>query len=416
MTWRSNDEQANARRRVWELARVFGRLGVLSFGGPAAHIALMEDELVGRRQWLTRSEFLDLIGAANVIPGPNSTEVAIHIGRVRAGLPGLVVAGVAFIAPAAVIVAALAWAYVRYGHFPALVALLGGVKPVVIAVVVQALWRLGRSALHSPWLVVLALASLGASVAGAHELSVLAGAAVIGAMLGMRGSGPDGPGTREMRAAATDGAPPNDSRDHPPDRHSLTTALVAPTSLGSAILAAGTPSALAVFLVFARIGSVLFGSGYVLLAFLRSELVARHGWLTEAQLLDAVAIGQVTPGPLFTTATFAGWLMAGPLGAAAATVGIFLPAFVFVALSAPFIPRIRRSPTASAILDAVNAASLALMAHVSWELARAALVDVVAITIAVASALLLFTRRINSAWLVIGGGAIAMIIQLARAT
>lgn len=406
---------------MWEVARVFGRLGIISFGGPAAHVALMEDELVGRRQWLTRGEFLDLVGAANVIPGPNSTEVAIHIGRVRAGMLGLVVAGVAFIAPAAIIVAALAWGYVRYGHFPALVALLEGVKPVVIAVVMQALWRLGTSALHRPWLVVLAVVSLGASIAGVHELVVLAAAAGIGGALGgSAGSARRANSANSANSASStkDARPaPNESGTPDSDRLVAASALTLPAGAGAAGVAAtlALPSPLAIFAVFARIGSVLFGSGYVLLAFLRSELVARHGWLTEAQLLDAVAIGQVTPGPLFTTATFAGWLMAGPWGATAATIGIFLPAFVFVALSAPFIPRIRRSPVASAMLDAVNAASLALMAHVSWELARAALVDVIAVTIAVTSALLLFTRRINSAWLVIGGGAIAVIIQLLRA-
>ena len=388
------DETAERRPVLRELALLFLRLGVTSFGGPAAHVAMMEDEVVRRRGWLARADFLDLVGATNLIPGPNSTELAIHIGRLRAGWAGLVVAGACFILPAAFIVAAFAWGYVRFGGVPAVVGVLAGVKPVVIAVVLQALWGLGGTALRTRWLAAVGAASLVATLVGIHELAVLALAACAGALSAGRGAG--GGGATVARAAA--GA-----------------ALLPPVAMvgaGAALAASATPAAL--FLVFARIGAVLFGSGYVLLAFLRADLVERLGWLSERQLLDAVAIGQVTPGPLFTTATFVGWLVAGAGGAAAATLGIFLPAFVFVAASAPLLPRIRRSRVASAMLDAVNAASLALMAHVSWQLARAAVVDWLSLGIALASAWLLFARRVNSAWLVLGGGALAVAASLLR--
>jgi len=361
-----------------ELALLFLRLGVTAFGGPAAHIALMEDEIVGRRGWLSRAEFLDLLGAANLIPGPNSTEVAIHVGYARAGWPGLVVAGACFILPAALIVTGFAWAYVRYGALPAVGGFLYGVKPVVIALVAQALWRLGRTALRTRGLAALAVAAAAANALGANELAVLAGAAVLG--LAARG----------MRGAA---------------------ALVAAPAVAAPAAAAGV-GLWPLFLFFAKVGSVLFGSGYVLLAFLRTGLVVERGWLTEAQLLDAVAVGQVTPGPLFTTATFVGYLLGGGAGAAVATAGIFLPAFVFVAASAPFLPRLRASPTAAALLDAVNAASLALMAVVSAYLARAALVDLTTVTLAaLAGAALVGLPGRSSAWLVLAGGAVGLALR-----
>lgn len=376
---------APGRTSLGELARLFVKLGTTAFGGPAAHVAMMEDEVVRRRRWLTREQFLDYLGATNLIPGPNSTELAIHVGHARAGWPGLLVAGAAFILPAALIVGGIAWAYVRYGALPQAAGLLYGVKPVVIAVVLQALWGLGRTAVKSPALAALGGACVAAvALLGVHELAVLAGAGALAAVLHAARGG-------ERRAAA----------------------LLPLWALQSGVAAAaGTPAAPAglwgLFGVFAKTGAVLFGSGYVLLAFLRADLVERLGWLTERQLLDAVAVGQVTPGPVFTTATFVGYVLGGPAGAAVATVGIFLPAFVFVALSGPLVPRLRRSPTAGAVLDAVNVASLALMAVVAAQLARAALVDPITVALAAASAVLLLRFRVNSAWLVLGGAAVGL--------
>jgi chromate transporter len=369
-----------------ELARLFLKLGTIAFGGPAAHIAMMEDEVVGRRRWLTREAFLDYLGATNLIPGPNSTELAIHIGKARAGWPGLIVAGTCFILPATIIVGVIAWAYVRFGSLPEVDWLLYGVKPVVIAVVAQALWRLGRTALKSRGLMVLGVLSIVAAALGMHELLVL----LLGALLVVvaRKARPDGSGAAMLSCA--------------------------PGILWTGVAQAVTAPAVSLwglFAVFAKTGAVLFGSGYVLLAFLRADLVQRFGWLTEQQLLDAIAIGQVTPGPVFTTATFIGYVLGGPSGALIATLGIFLPAFVFVALSGPIVPRMRRSPTAGAMLDGVNVASLALMAVVTFHLARAAVVDAMSLTIALASAILLFRFRVNSAWLVLGGAAGGLLVS-----
>ena len=345
----------------------------------------MEDEVVRRRQWLTHEEFLDYLGATNLIPGPNSTELAIHIGRDRAGWPGLLVAGACFILPATFIVAGIAWAYVRFGTLPAALGILYGVKPVVIAVVAQALLGLGRAALKTRGLIVVGVAATVAAAAGVNELAILfgAGAIVVAARsLGAaRRSHATGAGTfvaGSMMAQA--GA----------------TALAAPFGLWP------------MFGVFLKIGAVLFGSGYVLLAFLRADFVERLHWLTERQLLDAVAVGQVTPGPVFTTATFIGYVLGGASGAAVATIGIFLPAFVLVALSGVLLPRIRHSPAVRAALDGVNVASLALMAVVTAQLARAAVVDWTTLLCALVAAVLLFRWKVNSAWLVLGGGVVGM--------
>jgi chromate transporter len=346
---------------------------------------MMEEEVVRRRGWLTREAFLDYLGATNLIPGPNSTELAIHIGQARAGWPGLLVAGTCFILPAAVVVTALAWAYVKLGALPAVAGLLYGVKPVVIAVIVQALWALGRTALKSRGLVVLATVATLAAALGVHELAILALAGAVMALAARR----------------LDGA-----------RMGMTSAITLTGSVAGFPAAAGTPFGLwPLFAVFLKIGAVLFGSGYVLLAFLRADLVQRLGWLTERQLLDAVAVGQITPGPVFTTATFIGFVLGGTPGAVVATVGIFLPAFIFVALSGPLVPRLRRSPTAGAVLDGVNVASLALMAVVTWELGRAALVDPLTIAMAGASVVLLVHFRINSAWLVLGGAVVGLALR-----
>jgi len=370
---------AEAPTTLWEISRLFLKLGTTAFGGPAAHIAMLEREVVERRGWLTEAEFLDHLGASNLIPGPTSTELVIHIGRRRRGWPGLLVAGACFILPAALMVGVMAWAYVRYGKMPAIAGLLYGVKPVVIAVILQALWKLGRSAIKNTWLAVVALLALGLSAMGTSPLAVLA---VVGA-LALAAS------FVQLRDSASMLA------------WGWAKSLVQAATIAAAVSAGLWP----IFFIFAKIGAMVFGSGYVLLVFLRAELVERHAWLTQQQLLDAVAVGQVTPGPVFTTATFLGYLLHGTTGAIAATLGIFLPAFVLVAVSAPLIPKIRGSRPAGAVLDGVNVASLALMAVVTWQLARSAILDWQTLTLAVLSAVLLFRfPRMNSAWLVAGAG------------
>ena len=347
-----------------------------AFGGPAAHIAMMEHEVVRRRQWLTREQFLDVVGAANLIPGPNSTELALHVGRTRGGWSGMLVAGAAFILPSAIMVGGLAWAYVRFGALPEAAGVLYGVKPVVIAIMVQALWRLGRTAVRSVPLAAIGLAVVVAAALGAGELLLLtAGGATAAAV------------ARGFRARM------------------LPLLLFVPGPAAGVAMqgTAATFSLGTLFATFLKIGAVLFGSGYVLLAFLRADFVERLGWLTSQQLLDAVAIGQVTPGPLFTAATFIGFLLAGIPGAIVATVAIFLPAFVFVAASGPLIPRIRNSPTAGSALDGVTVASLGLMAVVTWQLAGEAIINLPTLGLAVLATAALLTLRINSAWLILGG-------------
>jgi chromate transporter len=368
-----------------EVALLFLRLGATAFGGPAAHIAMMEDEVVRRRRWMTREEFLDLLGATNLIPGPNSTEMAIHIGHRRAGFAGLLVAGASFIVPSTSIVTAIAWGYVTFGRLPAAEGLLRGVKPVVFAIVLQALLGFGRTAVKTRLLAFVAAAAAIAAAAGVHELVVLACAGAGVASVRLVGG---------RRVASSVFLPP------------------LPHLASMAVAASSDFSLHHLFLVFLKIGSVLYGSGYVLLAFLRSDLVERLGWLTESQLLDAVAVGQVTPGPVFTTATFIGFVLGGGPGAALATAGVFLPAFVFVALSGPLLPRIRTSPVAGAFLDGVNVASLALMGVVSFQLARAAVADVATGALAVASAVLLFRYRVNSSWLVAGGAVVGLLLNV----
>ena len=376
------------RTELGALAALFLKLGVISFGGPAAHIAMMEDEIVARRRWLSREEFLDLIGATNLIPGPNSTEMAIHIGRRRAGWPGLLVAGGCFILPSMAIVMALAWAYVRFGARPAARGLLFGVKPVIIAVVVQALVRLGASAVKSWGFAALALASLALSFAGVHELAILFGAGVLVAALRGRARGAGRQSTATFALAAGGAG------------SGVAAAAAAPVAFGL----------LPLFLFFLKVGAVLFGSGYVLLAFLRADLVERWHWLSEAQLLDAVAVGQLTPGPVSTTATFIGYVLGGPAAGLIATAGIFLPAFAFVAASGPMVPRLRRSRLASGFLDGVNVASLALMAAVTWRLGRAAIVDLPTAVLAIVSAIALLRFRVSSAWLVLAGAVVGLFL------
>jgi len=366
-----------------ELALVFLKLGTIAFGGPAAHIAMMEDEVVRRRHWMTRDEFLDLLGAANLIPGPNSTELAIHVGHRQAGWAGLVVAGASFILPAALIVTAFAWAYVRYGSLPEVAGILYGVKPVIIVIVLQALWSLGKTAIKTKFLAAIGLAGVVLTWLGVHELLILAGAGLLVAL---------------VRTFA--------QRN---DRRLLSVGFA--FLLQSTATATSTFGLLPLFLFFLKVGAILYGSGYVLLAFIRADLVERWHWLTESQLLDAIAVGQVTPGPVFTTATFIGYVLGGFQGAIVATLGIFLPAFCFVALSGPLVPRIRRSPAAGAFLDGVNVAALSLMVVVTYQLGRASLVDIKTLLIGLISGFLLFRFRVNSAWLVLGGAIAGWIIS-----
>jgi len=373
-----------------ELARLFLKLGTIAFGGPAAHIAMMEEEVVRRRRWLDHERFVDLLGATNLIPGPNSTEMAIHIGLLRAGWKGLVVAGSCFILPAMLIVWGLAALYVKYGALPEAAWLLYGVKPVIIAIVVQALWGLGKAAIKGPLTALAGGAVIVLFFLGANEILLLfaAGFAVMSLENLRRGWKP----AYSAVWAITAGAPFLTAYD--------------------AAAAARPVTLTALTLFFLKIGSVLFGSGYVLLAFLRADLVERWHWLTDRQLLDAIAIGQFTPGPVFTTATFIGYVIAGSPGALLATLGIFLPAFVFVALSSPLIPKLRRSAWAAGFLDGVNAASLGLMAVVTWQLGRSALSDGFTITLALVSAVLVFRVKINSAWWVLAGALLGLARQL----
>jgi len=339
--------------------------------------------VVRRRHWMTRDEFLDLLGAANLIPGPNSTELAIHVGHRQAGWAGLVVAGASFILPAALIVTAFAWAYVRYGSLPEVAGILYGVKPVIIVIVLQALWSLGKTAIKTKFLAAIGLAGVALTWLGVHELLILAGAGLLVAL---------------VRTFARRN-----------DRRLLSVGFA--FLLQSTATATSTFGLLPLFLFFLKVGAILYGSGYVLLAFIRADLVERWHWLTESQLLDAIAVGQVTPGPVFTTATFIGYVLGGFQGAIVATLGIFLPAFCFVALSGPLVPRIRRSPAAGAFLDGVNVAALSLMVVVTYQLGRASLVDIKTLLIGLISGFLLFGFRVNSAWLVLGGAIAGWIIS-----
>ncbi len=398
-----------------ELAALFLRLGVTAFGGPAAHIAMMRDEVVDRRRWLSDKEFLDLVAATNLIPGPNSTELAIHLGYRRGGLAGLALAGVCFILPAALIVGGIAWAYARYGATPQVGWLMYGVGPVVIAIVAQALLKLGRAALSRWAYAPVGAAALAAALAGVNELAVLAAGAVIGLALAMRPSGPAGSAAVLAWLAALVAAPTQLLRGTAPAAAQAATGGTA--SSGGAIVGAalaGTAAAAGAAvpftltglgLFFLKVGAVLFGSGYVLLAFLRADLVERWGWLTDQQLIDAITVGQVTPGPVFTTATFIGYLLGGWAGATLATVAIFVPGFFFVAVTQPLIPRLRASQALGGCLDGVVAASLGLMAAVTWQLAQAAVVDVPTALIASTAAVALFRWRPNSTWLILGGAA-----------
>lgn len=377
-----------------ELAAVFLKLGAVSFGGPVAHIALMEDEFVSRRAWLSRQEFLDLVGAVNLIPGPNSTELAMTIGHRRGGNAGLWIAGACFILPAVCIVLVLAALYVRFGQSPWPRALFEGIQPVIIAIIAQALAKLAPTALKNTLARIVAAAAMILVGLQWNEIAILALCGLAGLTVAwLRAS--------QSTLNADNEAPkvlwtPDKTVTKDSDSSS------APLILLAATLPASTP-VLSLFWIFLKIGAILYGSGYVLLAFLRAELVPQY--LSDAQLIDAVAIGQMTPGPVFTTATFIGFQIAGLSGALAATIGIFLPSFLFVGLLTKVVDRLRDSVLMRGFLDAVNAASFVLMAWVSLQLARTALVDVFTIAIALIALAALLRTKWNSAWLV-GAGAV----------
>jgi chromate transporter len=366
-----------------EVAALFLKLGFTAFGGPAAHIALMHDEVVIRRKWLNDEQFLDLLGATNLIPGPNSTEMAIHIGYMRAGWSGLLLGGLCFISPAMLIVLALAWLYVRFGTTPQAGWLLYGIKPVVIAIIAQALWTLGAKALKSPLLAVFGGIVFVLYFLGVNEIALLFAGGLVFMLIS---------NIQRVR--------------------SFNPSILIPLS---AMVFSPAPFSLSLlFLTFLKIGAVLYGSGYVLLAFLRADFVLRLGWLTDQQLLDAVAIGQITPGPLFTAATFIGYLLDGTSGALLATLGIFLPSFIFVAISNPLIPKIRSSPWAASLLDGVNASALGLMAAVTIQLASSSLIDFFTVIIGMLSLILLLRYKVNSTWLIAGGALAGFLISFMR--
>ena len=375
--------------RLRELTILFLKLGAIAFGGPAAHIALFETEVVGKRRWIDRQQFLDLLGAANLIPGPTSTETAIAVGYARAGWPGLCVAGACFILPAALITGAFAWAYVRFGTLPQAAAILSGIKPAVLAVIAIAISRLGKTAVKDFGLAVLGALALAAFFFGLNAAVILFGGGLLG-MLARR--------IAKLRATSALALAPLFPS--------------APVALSSA--ATISPSLVGIALYFLKLGAVLYGGGYVLLAFLEQGLVHQHAWLTQQQLLDAVAIGQFTPGPVFSTATFIGYLLGGVRGAVVATVGIFLPSFFYVGLLAPVLFRLRQSAWIAAFMDSVNVCAVALMAAVTFRLGADALRGWPAWLIALLSFGVLLRWKLSPAWVVLGGGIAGLLLTAAH--
>ena len=375
-----------AKGRLREVAGVFLRLGFTAFGGPAAHIAMMREEMVQRRKWVSPERFVDLIGFANMLPGPTSTEIAIYLGYLRAGWVGLVLGGVCFIAPAMLIVLALAWVYVTYGGLPQVGWLFYGIQPVVVAIITQAIWTLSHTILKGRWTLVPGTAVVLLYLLGVNVLLLLLGAGVV-----------IGAGHLWVRG-------------HKLKDQAASLFLLLPAGIVQGVAAAVVPFSLGtLFLTFLKFGAIIYGSGYVLLAFLRADLVQNLGWLTDRQLLDAIAVGQFTPGPLFTTATFIGYLVGGLPGAMLATLGIFLPSFVFIALIHRVAPRLRRSPVTSALLDGVNVAALSLMAGVLVQLAQKALIDPLTWGITLTALAVLVRFKLNSVWLIVAGALIGLV-------
>ncbi|TXD84497.1 chromate efflux transporter [Subsaximicrobium wynnwilliamsii] len=367
------------KKELIEIAKLFFKLGSIAFGGPAAHIAMMEDEVVKKRKWMTQEHFLDLVGATNLIPGPNSTEMTMHCGHERAGWKGLFVAGFCFIFPAVVITSIFAWLYQQYGQLPKVEPFIYGIKPAVIAIIIMAAFRLGKKAVKNTELAILGVITLVACLFGVNEIIALFGCGLLGLIIYFFKKN-----TRSLKSFIP----------------LLLFQVVDPSKIGT----------LKMFLTFLKVGAILYGSGYVLFAFLDTELVA-NGWLTRQALIDAVAVGQITPGPVLSTATFIGWQMNGITGAIVATLGIFLPSFLLVLILNPLIPKMRKSKIIGAILDAVNVAAVALIIAVCVEMAKDTLTDWRTILIAVASLIVVFVfKKVNSAFIVLGGAIIGYVL------
>jgi chromate transporter len=387
------DETQQHNTRLREVAGLFLRLGFTAFGGPAAHIAMMREEVVRRRQWVSDERFVDMLGVANLIPGPTSTEMGIYLGYVRAGWAGLVVAGVCFIGPAMLMVLAIAWAYVAYGTLPQVNWLFYGIQPVVVAIITQAVWNLGRTVFKGPWSAVVAAGVAALYLLGINVLVLLFGGGLVYGLVVL---------ARRRRSSVARPA-----------------ALFAPVASGGHVArglallgaaAAAVPfSQVLLFLTFLKIGAVIYGSGYVLLAFLRADLVQNLHWLTDKQLLDAVSVGQFTPGPVFTTATFIGYVLGGWRGAIVATLGIFAPSFVFIPLIHPVARRLRQSPLTAPLLDGVNVAAVALMAGVLVQLGQHSLTDWLTWALALGALAVLLRFKVNSAWLILLGAAVGLL-------
>ena len=377
-----------------QLARLFLKLGVVAFGGPAAHIAMMEDEIVKRRNWVSHEHFLDLLGATNLIPGPNSTEMAIHIGYVRAGWRGLIVAGICFIFPAVAITLILAYLYVAYGSLPQVQPFVSGIRPAIIAVILAAVFRLSKSVVKNPLMVVLGVLVLIMNLAGFDEILLLLVSGAVGLIWSNR---------RQLRQAIS-------------STFALLPLLSVQTFATSvdAQSMSGSATVMGLGLFFLKIGSILYGSGYVLVAFLQAGLVDTRHWLTQPQLFDAIAVGQFTPGPVLSTATFIGYLILGIPGAAITTIGIFLPSFVFVLVVSPFIPKVRKSSSASGFLNGVNAASLGLMLAVTVKLATAALSGIASWFILLLAMVVVIAWNINTAWIVLGSAILGWLSSMLR--
>ena len=366
--------------QLTEVAKLFLKLGVIGFGGPAVHIAMMEEEVVRKRGWMSHQYFLDLVGATNLIPGPNSTEMTMHCGQERAGWKGLVVAGLCFIVPAVVITAFFAWAYQEYGQLPQVERFIYGIKPAIISIIVSAMIILGRKALKSVTLGVLGLLAAVLVLLGVNEILVFFSAGLVGVVLHLLKDGKTANGFFPFVL--------------------LQIANVSTDISGSRL-----------FWIFLKIGSILYGSGYVLFAFLDAELVAK-GILTKQQLIDAIAVGQFTPGPVFSAATFIGWQIGGIWGALAATAGIFLPSFLFVAFLNPLVLQLRRSRVMSAFLDTVNMVAVAVILAVVIEMSQAALTNWKTVLIAVISfAVTFYFKKLNTAFIVLGGAALGYVLS-----
>jgi chromate transporter len=385
-----NNKSKNPRKIIYlrEVAQLFLRIGATAFGGPAVYIAIMQRETVRNRHWLDDREFLDMVGATNIIPGPNATEMALYLGLVRAGWFGYVLSGLLFIIPGVLVTLVLAWVYVTYGSLPQIGWVLYGVKPIVIAIVVQALWDLGRKAVKNALTAIVGIAVIVFYFLGFNEIALLfAGAGVVLLFSSWRHF------IKNDFSALI-----------------LIPILKAPVVIFSAIKVQFSQTTL--FLTFLKIGSVLYGSGYVLVAFFSSEFVQRLGWLTHQQLLDAVAVGQITPGPIASSATFIGYLMGGWPSALLATLAFFLPSFVFVALISRIVPYLRKKWWSGAFLDGVNITSLGLMAAVTWTLGRAGIIDWFTIALTIVAQFLVFKFKINSTWLILGGALLGVVYKL----